>query len=758
MSARIKITLKGLVQGVGFRPFVYNLAKQLELSGSVCNTGWGVVAEFQGPHAILEQLPDKLRFLAPAAAEIIEFHTEVIPLLANETDFIITQNIKDDGDTIIPYDQAICDQCLQEFYDPAHRHYMNFFISCTACGPRYSIIRSLPYDRERTSMDAFPMCPVCRQEYNSPSDRRFHAQATTCPACGPRYFIYSCREDKEIPLKNDAAVLNFASQAVNKGQVIALQGIGGFHLLCDPENRDVVAKLRDGKRRDRKPLAIIAKTWDSLAPLCCLTVSDKEWFSSRQNPILLLPLQETTFEHINDGLGTLGVMRPYTAALDYLLKTSSKQFLIATSGNISGYPMATSFAEAQNQLPGIADYIVHHNRDIVCRCDDAVAFCTDTIVVTRSGRGFAPLALLHRETSRSPLLAMGAEQKITVSTFKNNKITTSEYLGDLDTFENRNNYDAAVDRFLKLQHCIPAGIIRDLHPDYYSSRAAEALAAKYTIPVTAVQHHEAHIASVMLEHDLTESIGFAFDGTGYGRDGSIWGGEGFIAARQQQMDRFFHLSPFPLVGGAKAIEEPVRLLYYFLRRVSPSYCERLFNGDNRLEAIYRSAGAANYPLTSSIGRLFDIAAVLLGCGSRNDYDAMLPMHLESLANPLELTAYPLTLNDGSPLTFSPEELIALLAADAERSIPPDIIAARFQNTLAWVVTKAASIAHARTGIRTVTLSGGVFQNRLLLTKTKMLLTAANFQVFHNNRVPINDSGISIGQIASALYFPSATHD
>lgn len=755
MSARIKVTLTGLVQGVGFRPFIYNLAKQLGLSGYVCNTGWGVVAEFQGQSHTLVQLPDLLRSSAPAAAQITTLTIEDLSVVADEPAFCIVKSTAGSGDTIIPFDQAICEKCLRDFYDPAHRHYMNFFISCTDCGPRYSIIRSIPYDREATAMDAFPMCPACEQEYDSPSDRRFHAQATTCPLCGPHYFVYDCQQYQHLNFATDKESLDLACQAVKNGKIIALQGIGGFHLLCDPDNPAAVARLKDGKQREGKPLALITDTLEGLGDICCLTDLSQQWLSSRQNPILLLPLKKPVFANINDGLRTLGVMRPYTAALHYLLHTSGKQYLVATSGNISGHPMATSFAEAKAQLAEIADYIAYHNRAIVRRCDDAVAFCSDDIVVTRPGRGFAPLTLLHKQKSNQSLLALGAEQKSTISILKNDKVITSEYLGDLDTFETRTNFDHAVNHFLKLQQFVPSTVIRDLHPDYFSSRAAEALAAEYGIPVIRVQHHEAHTASVMLEHNLTECIGFTFDGTGYGKDGTIWGGEGFIAVQHQPMDRFFHVHPFPLVGGAKAIEEPARLLYYFLRRISPSYCARLFNGDTRLEAMYRATASVNYPQTSSMGRLFDITAVLLGCGTCNTYDAMLPMQLESLANPLELATYPLTVTTGTVLTFSPEELIALMVADAERNTPPDIIAARFQNTIAAVVTKAAQIAHARTGIQTVTLSGGVFQNRLLLARTKALLTEAKFRVFHNNRVPINDSGISVGQIATALYFPNS---
>lgn len=754
MSARIKITLSGLVQGVGFRPFIYNLAKQLGLSGHVCNTGWGVVAEFQGQPHILARLPDLLRSAAPAAAQITTLSMEDLPVVMNETSFSIIKSTAGSNDTIIPFDQAICEQCLRDFYNPAHRHYMNFFISCTDCGPRYSIIRSIPYDRESTAMDVFPMCPACQQEYDNPADRRFHAQATTCPVCGPRYFVYSCQQGQYLTFATAKDALDLACCAIKEGKIIALQGIGGFHLLCDPAAPAAVAKLKAGKRRDGKPLALLVSSVKNLDAICYLTDLSRQWLTSRQNPILLLPLKKSVFPNINDNLRTLGIMRPYTAALHYLLQTSGKQYLVTTSGNVSGQPMATSLPEAQEQLIDIADYIVYHNRDIVRRCDDTVAFCTDDVVATRPGRGFAPLTLLRDQSKCRSLLAMGAEQKNTVSILKNNKIIVSEYLGDLNTFENRNNYDQAVNRFLRLHKFVPAAVIRDLHPDYYSSRAAEVLAAEYGVPVLTVQHHEAHTASVMLEHNLSECIGFAFDGTGYGKDGSIWGGEGFVAVKDQPVDRFFHVLPFPLVGGAKAVEEPVRLLYYFLRRVAPAYCEQFFSKDNRLESIYRSVATSNYPQTSSIGRLFDIAAVLLGCGTCNTYDAMLPMQLESLAAPLETSSYPLTVSGGTRLTISPEELVLLLAEDVRRNTPRDIIAARFQNTIASIVTKAAKIAHARTGIPTVALSGGVFQNQLLLARTKALLAEEKLQVFHNNRVPINDSGISAGQIASALFFPN----
>ena len=666
MLQRIKITCAGLVQGIGFRPFLFHLAASLELSGFVCNTGWGVIAEFQGNAAILKDLPDKIQKQAPPSALLESMQVEILPVILNEAGFFIRQSISESFNTIIPYDQAICSKCLAEFYNPSHRHYMNFFISCTDCGPRYSLIRKLPYDRDNTAMDAFPLCPDCLEEYTNPANRRFHAQATTCRVCGPHYRIFSSENDEILSdhlRKSDQEIFDFSAKQILAGKIIALQGIGGFHLLCDPELAETVSRLKSSKKRDKKPLAVITKDLEALTSYCRLSPEEHAQFNSRQNPILLLKLNRTIFPNVTDGLHTIGVMRPYTAALHYILHKTGKNFIIATSGNLAGRPMAISFEGAKENLAEIADFIIYHDREIIRRCDDAVVLSINPPVIIRNGRGYAPFTFTPKTTLPDKLLAMGAEQKVTLAIHNKGKIIQSEYLGDLNTLEYRQAYDLAIEKFLSLQQFSPSIILHDLNPDYYSSTAALTLAKKAGVPTYAVQHHEAHIASVLLEHNLSSAIGFAYDGTGYGHDGTIWGGEGFWATPGQPMERFFHLEPFILPGGKKAIEEPSRLLYYFLRVIDPEFCFRFFSCNERLEAIYRSAAGSQYPLTSSLGRLFDAVAALLGCGFTNQYDAMLPMQLENMADYTETGLYSLELKQKNTLSVSPFEIMAALAKD-----------------------------------------------------------------------------------------------
>lgn len=754
MLARVKIVITGLVQGVGFRPYIYRLANQRQLSGFVQNTGAGVVAEMQGDIQLLADIGDSIRRHAPEAARIDRVFAQAMPAVVNEQGFHIVTSAAQAISTIVPFDCAICENCLQDFYNPQSRHFMNFFISCTDCGPRYSMLRFLPYDRPATTMGDFPMCVACSAEYGCPDDRRFHAQSTTCPACGPHYTVFSYREGRELEFSGDKAVMDFAARELRQGRIVALQGIGGYHLLCDPFQADAVKRIKDGKRREGKPLAIVAKDVRYVETLCELTGEEKKWLLSRNSPIVLARLKRhNPFAGANDGLHTLGVMLPYTAALHYLLTSTGYDCLVATSANLSGQPTIVDVCEAKAGLSGLADYVVSHNREIYRRADDTVAFLSDGPVVIRPGRGLAPLTL-PQSSFPHRIMAVGAEQKVTVSLLADKAIIMSEFMGDLQTAEYRQAYEEAVTKMLELYTFVPDIVVHDLNPDYYSTRFAKELAARFQASAVGVQHHEAHVLSVMMEHGCQSAIGFAFDGTGYGWDGTVWGGEGFIVEPGQDIRRAFHLESFLLAGGTKSIQEPARLLYYFLQEIDPGLNHMLFPDHERLAAICRAARVMETPLTSSMGRLFDITAVLLGCGTVNRYDAMLPMHLESLADRTETGYYPVSVSKGGTHTVSPFAIMAAVAADVRQHTAYPVIAARFHNTIARIVREAADSIRAQSGVDTVALAGGVFQNRLLLEKSRTLLRESGFQVIHGHLVPMNDSGISVGQIGGALLLRS----
>ncbi len=745
---RVRLVMSGLVQGVGFRPFIYNLAVSGGLTGFVQNVGYGVIAELQGSNQAITDFQKQLIDLAPPNAQLDNIKADDCLLVNNERDFSIRNSLATAVNTTVPFDTGICAACLKEFYDPDHRHFMNFFISCTDCGPRFSCVKRLPYDRENTSMNKFPLCGDCRREYSTPDNRRFHAQATTCQQCGPHYNLYSFHNSQPIPFKSDVDLFDFLADQLTRGKIVSLKGVGGYHLICSPYDRPAVQRLNNSKQRAGKPMALVAADIDVVKTICEVNATEQEWFNSNRTPILLLRQHQSLFPHVNDNLAYIGIMRAYTPALHYLLKRTKLDFLVATSANMSGHPTIIDEDSAINQLTALADFNVHHNRDIEIRCDDSVGFCIDNkFVLSRPGRGFAPVTVPLDHSYN--ILAVGAHEKVSIGLAANSKLVLSQYLGDLNTWEYANAYEQALHHFLTLYDCHPQVIASDYHPDYFSTKKSLDLSEQYNCPRIQVQHHEAHVLSAMLEHKLDQGIGFAFDGTGYGRDGAVWGSEGFIV--ENNICRAFHIQYFPLIGGEKAVKEPVRLLYYFLKEIGSPLAENF--ADPRLEAIYKTASAQIFPLTSSMGRLFDCVAVLLGCGNNNDYEARLPMQLESLIDCSEPGYYSWELSKVNDIcTVSPYDLINLIAADVLSGLTRNIIAAKFHNTIARTISAAAQQIYSSCGIRQIILSGGVFQNRYLLTKSIGYLQAAGFSVYYNNRIPINDGGIAAGQINYLLKY------
>ena len=741
---RLRLTFRGLVQGVGFRPFIFTTAKRFALTGWVQNVGWGVQSEWQGDlRSVARALAFVIRHL-PAAASLDLVTRRMVPCRSEEDGFLILSSLQDIPDTIIPPDMAVCKNCLREFEDRENRHFQNFFIGCTDCGPRYSVLQSLPYDRERTVMSEFPFCNSCNEEYLRPGNRRFHAQSTTCPDCGPRYrLVYPA-----VGMANertDAELICLAAKAIIEGKIVALKGIGGFHLLCDPLQKESVARLAGAKGRNGKPMALVASSIQALGHICKVSCDERKIFESTRAPILLLTLNENPFPQINDDLKYIGIMRAYTPALQQLLDLTQRDFLVATSANMSGLPTIIDDQEACGRLIGLADLIIGHNRLIVARADDSVGFYEEGFLLTRPGRGYAPLSWPCRFTGQERILALGAQEKAAIAILNRGKITLSPHVGDLDTLETSDAYRWTVAHFRSLFAFDPTVVLCDKHPDFITTHLAEELQKEFGAKIIRIQHHRAHVSSAMFESGFKKCIGFAFDGTGYGDDGAIWGGEAFLADGSR-MKRIFHLEYYPLVSGEQAIKEPLRLLYYFLRTMNLPEADVWAAKEPRLEQSYRGSKLFSYPLASSMGRLFDVAAVLVGCGSRNDYEARLPMHLESLVDNSENGQYDWEIRESTHWTVSPMELIANMAKDIRKGVSANRVAARFHNTLGQTITDVATLARDRYGIDQVVLSGGVFQNRILLQRAKESLRKKGFLVRHNHLVPINDGGIGVGQI------------
>lgn len=746
LMKRYRFIFKGLVQGVGFRPFIYSIARELGLTGFVKNTGEGVLAEFQGD-TTSEQITQYIIANLPKNAYLEKIEVYEIERVESEKGFCIVASEKNRISTVLPYDLGMCEDCRKEFYDESHRHYYNVFISCTNCGPRYTIIETLPYDRENTSMKQFKFCNECEREYSTPDNRRFNAQSTTCPVCGPRLFLFSFAEKKHIH-GEAIELLDFVSQKILEGYIVATKGIGGFHLVCDPYNETIVKRLFESKRREGKPLALVARDIEVVKKYCHVNKMEEDIFSSPRCPIILFEKKTEQFSHVNSNLHTLGIMRAYTPILDYILKKTGRDFLIATSANLSGIPMIIDEGEAIQKLEGICDYVLYHNRKIVRRCDDSVGFVVkDKFVLTRPGRGFAPLRLKLSSTQfvEKNILALGGYEKATVALKKDDEVIVSQYLGDLDTKEYIDFYKSALSDLLLLYNLEYDYIACDLHKNYFSTVLAEEIAEKYDKKIVYVQHHIAHVFSCMLENNLDSCIGFAFDGTGLGLDGNIWGSEGFLIDKRN-VKRVFHLKYYPLVGGEKSIKEPVRMAYYFAYEIDKSFAEEYFANSNFLSKVVMAARLLNYPLCSSFGRIFDVVGVLLRCGEKNNFEAQIPMVLESIAGKTEERFYDFVMNFEHEIEIDIVYILQQIINDIKRKVDRSLISAKFHNTVAKIVVEVAKRLRENYNKEVVVLSGGVFQNKLLLKKTVSMLEKEHFKVYFNSFFPINDGGISAGQV------------
>lgn len=752
---RARVTVRGAVQGVGFRPFVYRMAQALALSGHVSNAADGVRLEIEGSPEAVALFLDSLQQQPPPHAIIESVHTEFIPTTGHAGFSIHSSEHRARTITQVLPDLAVCPECLAEMRDPANRRYRYPFLNCTHCGPRYSIIHSMPYDRAETAMAAFAMCDACASEYENPVDRRFHAQPTACAACGPRLSWRDAAGADSGLLEEDA--LQYAVQTLRNGHILALKGLGGFQFCCDAGNNDAVTRLRTRKQRPSKPFAVMFPNMEALARYCHCDAAEREALMSPEAPIVLLharphadlPLSRA----IAPGGGLIGAMLPYTP-LHHLLLTDFNGPLVATSGNRSDEPICIDEKAAPAQLAGIADGYLIHDRPIVRPVDDAVVrVMAGELTVLRSARGYAPLSLQVAGRHR-PILALGGHMKNTVALTPPGHIILSQHLGDLDTPASRELFARTIRDLCTLYDLQPDRVVTDLHPDYFSTRFAETLGLK----AIAVQHHYAHVLSCMAEHRLAGPVlGIAWDGTGYGADGTVWGGE-FLEATVLGFERKGHLRPFRLPGGERAVTEPRRAALGLLFEVyggdeamMPSCAALLDMPESDARVMWRMiARAVNSPVTTSAGRLFDGVAAILGVSRETSFEGEAAMRLEAIADPQNChQPYPMPLAAGadtaSVLDWIPT--VRAVLAGIAMGETPSAASARFHAALAH---GAARIAVGLNAGRVV-LTGGCFQNARLLEETHKAIEAAEIKVYRHRRVPPNDGGIAVGQAYFALH-------
>jgi hydrogenase maturation protein HypF len=770
---RRRIRLDGIVQGVGFRPFTHRIARECGLSGFVRNESGGVLIEAEGPAEVLDHFLLRLLSEHPPYARVVRHAVSFLPL-CGDTDFTIQFSLPGSAAaTFISPDLAVCPDCLAEMNDPSDRRYRYPFLNCTRCGPRYSIVRSLPYDRSRTSMALFAMCAACQAEYDDPLDRRFHAQPTACPVCGPRLWL----ADREGRILDNPDPVDAAWHLLQEGKIIAVRGIGGFHLCADAQNETVIEILRQRKGRGRKPFALMARDLETITRWCHVTPEEQELLSSPARPIVLLPIKPAGGQEEKDspsgkecgrippplpwaiapGQKFHGFMLPY-APLHCLLLAGPLPVLIMTSGNFAEEPIAIANAEALARLGGLADAFLLHDREILQRSDDSIARILDgKPALIRRSRGYVPEPVLLKKSIARPLLAVGGELKNTIALGRGREIFLSQHIGDLDTPAALDFFRDTINHLQKLLRIVPEAIVHDLHPDYLSTQWA---LGQPGVQKMAVQHHHAHLASVMAEHHLAEPcIGIILDGTGYGPDGTIWGGE-VLLGTAAAFTREAWLQPVPLPGGNAAVREPWRMAISHLHAAYGRDCLDLdlevmhHRPRQELELLIDALEkGVNAPLTSSCGRLFDAISAILALCFINTFEAEAAMALEMTAeddgNPLPPLSEVLG-SDFSPL--GPLRVTGVVRKVTQRILEGCAVrtaAFRFHLFLAHLFLMAAVAVRRRSGVNRIALSGGVFQNALLHTRLRGMLEEEGFEVFSHRLVPANDGGLALGQIAIA---------
>jgi hydrogenase maturation protein HypF len=743
---RVRLAIEGVVQGVGFRPFVYSLAMRHRVGGFVANDGRGVVLEAEGERGAIARFLDELAAEPPPLAVIERTRSESIAP-RGDTRFAIVASAAGERGAAVTADVGTCEGCLREIFDPADRRHLYPFTNCTNCGPRFTIVDEVPYDRASTTMAAFAMCAECSREYHDPADRRFHAEAISCPACGPR-LVLADRDGRTVagdPVESAAARLR-------AGAIVAVKGLGGYHLAALASDDAAVGALRARKHREDKPFAVMVADVVEACRLAELDAAEARALAGSNRPIVLLRRRSDAAiaQAVAPGNGSIGLMLPYTP-LHHLLLACVREPIVLTSGNVSDEPIAYHDDDARRRLARVADFFLTHDRRIRTRTDDSVArvFRGREMAIRRS-RGYAPQPLRLASPARRPILACGAELKSTFCLVSGDRAFLSHHIGDLENFETLSSFVDGIAHYRRLFDVAPEVVAHDLHPEYLSTKHALDLEGVRRI---GVQHHHAHVAACLADNgESGPVIGVAFDGLGFGTDGTFWGGE-FLVADLATFERVGHFEPVGLPGGTSAIRQPWRMAVAYLHAAFgdavPERLDVLARQRDRWQQISRLARSAHTPRTSSAGRLFDAVAALLGVRDEVHYEGQAAIELEQLADRCELGRYRASFAAAPPHVVRGADFVAAAAVELAAGVPAPIIAARFHNGLADLVADVCEAIRATRGLSTVALSGGVFQNVMLLGSVVAELERRGFRVLVHGRVPANDGGISFGQAAIA---------
>ncbi len=747
-----RLEINGIVQGVGFRPFIHQLARRHDLAGEVANTATGVSLTIEGPperiQAFIDELPDR----TPPLAHIVEVSQTPVEMRGFETFSIVHSRKTAARATLISPDVMVCEDCLAEMRDPANRRHRYPFINCTNCGPRYTIIEDIPYDRPKTTMRSFSMCPACRAEYDDPADRRFHAQPNACPVCGPRVTL--CEAGGSVVETDDPIVE--AARRLKAGRIVAIKGLGGFHLAVDAVNEAAVKRLRRRKHREEKPLALMCWNLIQIRAIAEVGPDEEKLLTSIHRPIVLLkkkaaiPIAPSTAP----GNRCLGIMLPYTP-LHHLLLDEGFTALVMTSANLSEEPIVKDNREAFERLDGIADDFLIHDRDIYLRGDDSIVrHSAGQMRPLRRSRGYVPVPVFLKD-ELPPLLACGAQLKNTICLTRGRQAFVSQHIGDLENRATDDFFRLTIDHLKRILDISPQAVACDLHPDYPSTRYAREID---DLPVIEVQHHHAHIAACMAENKADGPvIGLALDGTGLGTDGTIWGGEVLIAD-YESFTRAAYLEPVAMPGAGVAVREPWRMAVSHLQAAygedtPEDNLPLALLADNQHRSIARQMmkKGINCPLTSSLGRLFDAVAALVGLRGRVSFEGQAAMELEAIMDETESGIYEFSWEENADkaLVIPGTPLIRAVVGDCLKGAVPGTISARFHNTLVILFNELCKELRQRTGIDRVALSGGVFQNDRLLTGLSSALEKSGFDVLTHGLVPTNDGGLSLGQAVVA---------
>lgn len=732
---RWRLLVTGVVQGVGFRPFVYAEANAHSLTGWITNSTDGVLVEVQGHTSNLERFRVALLTQAPTMSDVQDLVVEQVPVLT-ESDFTIRASSVGEGTTSLPSDTAVCENCLREMRETEDRRFGYPFIACTHCGPRYTIVTGLPYDRDHTTMVDFPMCSMCQAEYQDPTSRRFHAQPTACPVCGPS-------------MSMDVAEI---VDLLGVGRIGAIKGLGGYHLACDARNADAVAELRRRKQRGDKPFAVMAADLSTARALVHLDEHAEELLTSAQRPIVIAPaIDHELAQSIAPGNSTIGVMLPYAPLHHLLFDAGAPSVLVMTSGNLSDEPICIDESEAVDRLSAVADFFCHHNRRIHVACDDSVISVGMQVVQPiRRSRGYAP-APFRLPLSAPAMLAVGGELKATIGLARGQTAWLSQHIGDTTNFETMRMLERTVATMCEVQRVDPEVVVSDLHPGYLSRAWAQDWAVQRGVEYQGVQHHHAHAASLLVEHERTEPvIAFAFDGTGYGSDGQMWGGEALIASLASA-ERIGHLAQRMLPGGDAATDNNYRIALAHLHAAGEPWQDLLppvaHAGEQELTVLARMLETGTgCTATTSVGRLFDAISALLGIRQQVEYEGQAAIELEAWASQSDSSAAWLA-DVHDDLTIDPSPMVRAAVRAAITGTPRADAARAFHLGLAHTVAVVAERARERWGIGTVGLTGGVFSNAVLTWACRERLGAAGFSVLTHQRVPANDGGLALGQLA-----------